>query len=318
MSNLWKALRDVSRDVDPTVGFEPSAHGLDDEGTLAGPPAAQEVSASPAKSQEVVPPSPELPTLPRPTAPLRRPLSAPRPRPPGVPTASATTAAEPKAPKERLAPLQSPLRRPLGSAPQFDSAKSNKVVRPPQFNPVAGPAAGPTWASPAGAVSATAAAPPEVRPPSLPSPPSGPDSTVPARPRLAAILESRLPTPRATVEPQSPPAAGPRSPAGLRPPTPPPPPTAPAVSGPPGFTAGAGAAPSSNGKGRPNTNGAPFSPPAGLPDALKPFAPGAPNIQMDVAALALSPRWKPGDDDVMPTDGHKGARRPRLRDRLPW
>jgi hypothetical protein len=349
MSNLWKALRDVSRDVDPTVGFEPPAHGLDAEGPMAGPPAGQEASAPPVVPEDIVASPPERPTLPRPATPVRRPLSAPRARPAGSPVPAAAVAPpeskdamEPKEPKKRLAPLQSPLRRPLGTAVQFDPPRTNNVVRPPQFNPVEGPAPGPSWASPTRAVSETTATPPEVRPaapsgpasssgparssgpagsPASPSP-AGPPSPAPlARPRLADILESRQPAPANTVQPQGPPA-GPRAPAGFRSPafTPPPVATAPSAYVAPEIASGAaaGAARPSNGNGRPTTNGAPYSPPPGLPDALKAFAPGSPNIEMEVAAMALSPRWKPGDDDVMPSDGHKGARRPRLRDHLPW
>ncbi|MDQ1391899.1 MAG: hypothetical protein QOF30_876, partial [Acidimicrobiaceae bacterium] len=273
MSNLWKALRDVSRDVDPTVGFESTAHGQDAEATTAGPPAVPEAAVEPATAasevaQNIVAPPAERPDGPRPASPVRRPLSAPRARP-----AAAATPAEPK---ERLAPLQSPLRRPLGTALQFDPPKDNNVVRPPQFNPVAGPAPGPSWASPLSAVPETTVAAPEVRAPGPAAPP---------RPRLASILESRLPEPSGPVEPRVAPA-GPRLAAS------PPPAAAPAPYG-----IGAGAPRSSSGV-RPAMNGTSIAPSTGLPstglpDALKPFAPGAPNIQMDMAALSLSPRWKP-------------------------
>lgn len=72
----------------------------------------------------------------------------------------------------------------------------------------------------------------------------------------------------------------------------------------------------SEGYGRPSTGATAFSDPSGLPESLKAFAPGAPDTQMEVAAIVGSPRWRPGDDDVIPGDGRKGLRRPRLRDRL--
>jgi hypothetical protein len=52
MSNLWKALRDVSRDVDPTVGFEPGGQGLhgDDE-ALVSPP-QEPATAAPAPASD--------------------------------------------------------------------------------------------------------------------------------------------------------------------------------------------------------------------------------------------------------------------------
>ena len=80
-----------------------------------------------------------------------------------------------------------------------------------------------------------------------------------------------------------------------------------------------GAVPHSNGNGR--SAPAPAAPvlsaaPAELPDSLKPFAPGSPDSHREVAAIVGSPRWRPGDDDVIPGDGRKGLRRPRFRDRL--
>ncbi len=207
MSNLWKALRDVSRDVDPTVGFESTAHGQDADAMTAGPPAVHEVAAPLEVTENIVAAPPVRPETPRPASPVRRPLSAPRARP-----AAATTPAEPN---QRLAPLQSPLRRPLGTALQFDPPKDNNVVRPPQFNPVSGPAPGPSWASPLSAVPETTVEPPEVRAPGPAAPP---------RPRLASILESRLPGPSGPVEPRLAPG-GPRLTAS------PPPPAAPAPYG---------------------------------------------------------------------------------------
>jgi hypothetical protein len=312
MSNLWKALRDVSRDVDPTVGFEAPTHGSEDDAMLAGSTTLEDAHDPPVKSEDIVLPSPERPTLAQQDAPVRRPLSAPRARP-----AAPTPPAEPK---ERLAPLQPPLRRPPGTALQFDAPKANNVVRPPQFNRVEGPAPGPTWQLPTSAAAETSTAPTEVRPAGPPSPPA--PAPAPARPRLSEILESRSPRPSDKVELPAPPA-GPRSLAGLRAPGPAAVPApAPRAYVTPGVTAGTGTGARStntgNGNGRPATNGIAFSPPSGLPDALKPFAPGSPNIHMDMAAMAMSPQWKPGDDDVMPTDGHKGSRRPRLRDHLPW
>src|ERR1700738_4943877 len=63
MSNLWKALRDVSRDVDPTIGFETLSHGSDTEGPSTPPVASPEPTSTPPSA-------------------LERPMTANRPRPP--------------------------------------------------------------------------------------------------------------------------------------------------------------------------------------------------------------------------------------------
>ena len=74
------------------------------------------------------------------------------------------------------------------------------------------------------------------------------------------------------------------------------------------------AAPSTGGTGTQGTPG-PFSQPSGLPNALRAFAPGTPDIQYEVGAIVGTPRWHPGDDDVMPNDGRKAPRQ-RLRERF--
>ena len=88
MSNLWKALRDVSRDADPTVGFEPSDRPSGGEAPPA--PGATEGSTEAAVDES--------------TATVNRP-GAPRPPSPSRRLAEGETTARP-----RLAPLQSPLR----------------------------------------------------------------------------------------------------------------------------------------------------------------------------------------------------------------
>jgi hypothetical protein len=59
----------------------------------------------------------------------------------------------------------------------------------------------------------------------------------------------------------------------------------------------------------------PFSQPSALPNALRAFAPGTPDIQYEVGSIVGAPRWHPGDDDVMPGDGRKAPRQ-RLRERF--
>ena len=74
------------------------------------------------------------------------------------------------------------------------------------------------------------------------------------------------------------------------------------------------AAPPVGGTGTQGTSGT-FSQPSGLPTALRAFAPGTPDIQYEVGTIVGSPRWHPGDDDVMPSDGRKAPRQ-RLRERF--
>jgi hypothetical protein len=58
----------------------------------------------------------------------------------------------------------------------------------------------------------------------------------------------------------------------------------------------------------PATTEAAFSPPSHVPQA-QPWV---------ATAVSSAPNWSQGDDDVMPSDGRRGGRRPKLRDRLPW
>lgn len=157
MSNLWKALRDVSRDVDPTIGFESPGHGSGGDGVEAetSPAVSDQASASDARPSDHDFSEPGDAT---------HGLSNPgRPRPsirPGAPHRAAwssepapTPVSQGDEPRPRLAPLQSPLRRRLpNSGLHLDPAGGlNKVVRPPQFNGTAPgndgvtPAAGTAW-----------------------------------------------------------------------------------------------------------------------------------------------------------------------------
>ena len=63
-----------------------------------------------------------------------------------------------------------------------------------------------------------------------------------------------------------------------------------------------------------------LTPPGSVPAAPmgRPYPSTDPvHNNMDPGALSLiNPKWNPGDDDVIPTDGRHGARR-RIWDRLP-
>src|SRR5580658_5136723 len=104
MSNLWKALRDVSRDVDPTVGFEPPAQGSGAGGPTPDGPVTDRADAVTEEPQGR-PDAVSAPTPFQQTDLGRRPLPAARPRPIPAPA---------DAPNGRSTPFPSPLpRRPL-------------------------------------------------------------------------------------------------------------------------------------------------------------------------------------------------------------
>src|SRR5580704_1309510 len=116
MSNLWKALRDVSRDVDPTVGFEAPAPG-----SGAGSPAPDGAFANRLAAVTGDPEGrPDTATVPasfQQTDLGQRPLPAGRPRP---------VAASPEAPNGRSTSFPSALRRrPLGGAAPRNGADAD-------------------------------------------------------------------------------------------------------------------------------------------------------------------------------------------------
>src|ERR1700690_2453707 len=107
MSNLWKALRDVSRDVDPTVGFEPPAQGSEAGGPAPDGPVSDHAAAVTGEPQGHPDASNVSALFQQPDL-GRRPLPA-RPRP--VPGSS-------DAPNGRSTPFPAPLPRrpPRGTA----------------------------------------------------------------------------------------------------------------------------------------------------------------------------------------------------------
>ncbi len=380
MSNLWKALRDVSRDVDPTIGFESPGHGSGGDGVEAetSPAVSDQASASDARPSDHDFSEPGDAT---------HGLSNPgRPRPsirPGAPHRAArssepapTPVSQGDEPRPRLAPLQSPLRRRLpNSGLHLDPAGGlNKVVRPPQFNGTAPgndgvtPAAGTAWnaesrpSSPVTSYSPTAgngrmaSQSPAPRPsqsrqsPESPRSPRSPAPLSSLRPESPQSQEHGVPThplsPSGSGDRPSPssPTTGYRSVGGPRPT-----PTEAAATGlrsdsvavnggdvservvtghygapagPKGHVAPgtptAGAAGRPNGSARTDALAPPLSPSLEVPELRRSFVPSPPDAARDGAARGQTSRWQPGDDDVLPTDGHKGARRPRLRERLPW
>jgi hypothetical protein len=313
MSNLWKALRDVSRDVDPTVGFEPPSESA---GTV------RRAAAAPPVSDTDVAAAPDVDAA---AAPQVEGLQAGSPAPgevgevrgavrrPPVATRRPATGPQSVAGKQRLAQLQSPIRRPSANgpapapAPAPSADDDNKIVRPPQFK-LAGVADGSTPADAATvsklrqALSAAARPGPAGDVPpgfedDLPQPvaprQAAPASPVPPRPAAPVLPRQAAPVPPRQAPPrQAPPQAAPAPPRQA--------PAAPPRQAPPG----------------PQRTPAPSYAAPELPASLRPFAPGVADTQMDVTALVGSPRWHPGDDDVVPTDGRKGPQRMRLRERL--
>jgi hypothetical protein len=126
MSNLWKALRDVSREGDPTVDYETPSLMADDE--ISRPPRGTTEAPVPTPNQAGnVGPDPQFALTRRSPAPAR-------PRPPlSASTGPASEApSDAELPKPRLAPLQSSLRRTgLANGLPFDGATSSlSVTRP--------------------------------------------------------------------------------------------------------------------------------------------------------------------------------------------
>ncbi len=255
MSNLWKTLRDVSRDVDPPVGYESPSQGSEGEGSTISW-ASGEAPSAPVPPVAEADPEPQS-ALGNRSLPVGRIRPAtPRTASPGNPAAHPSTggagtrdtSASGPEPTKRLAPLQSPLRRrALADALKFETegAANNKVVHPPQFNRAS--AASPVTAAP-GYPSPTS------RPlqPRRPRPPPRPRRSGPRRlarrfgPRPRARRFGPRPRPRRPrPRPWDPgPAPGPRTqhrrprrcPAWARRPT----------SGPPGRHQRAGAAPATS------------------------------------------------------------------------
>jgi hypothetical protein len=272
---------------------------------MPGPPVSEHLSAPPAPGEEPV-------AAPPPTASARRPMTANRPRPapaapPAQPVGDQSRSGQVDEPK-RPNPLQSSLRRrPLASALQFDTptdAQSNggppKGARPSDDRPSlpnlqGAPAAGVAWNTESVRFPAVAPRTPAFEQPAPPPPPA--PMSRPYRGPNPESNGSHLPG--GSVGPPAAPAHG----------------VDPQFR-PPRVTAQGGVVRPGVGTGRHPSTEAPFPPAPSLPEALKAFAPGAPNRSLDVA-MNSGPQWKPGDDDVMPADGRR-ARRPRLWDRLPW
>jgi hypothetical protein len=207
----------------------------------------------------------------------------------------------------RPSPLEASLRRrTLASALQFDTPDTSQVGPPPRFNraPATDPSGtgqnGPGTTGPGTTGNGAGMTTPNSSPTGTRGP--APDRRGAPAPGVAWNTESvRFPT------------VPPRTPA---------PPMSPANGSEPQYRASrvvssGGAVRPSVGNGRHPSPEPPVVPTPTLPEALKAFAPGSPNILMDVAAMTSAPLWKPGDDDVMPGDGRR-ARRPRLWERLPW
>ncbi len=246
MSNLWKALRDVSRDVDPTVGFEPVSETPEPEVSKLSWAIAEASNSlpGPAAGRAAEPPatSSAFSLTPR----------RPRPQVGAAAVVAAEASDQPAPAEERIGPLQSPLRRKaLTNALQFDKPGApDQMVRPARFaadDLAPPPRAGAPWD-------------PEPAPAVTEAPPVA---------RLAEP-DGEFRTPRATSA---------------------------------GTTAR-----HPYGAGRPATTESSFSPPSSVAEPQPWVAP----------AMSLTPNWSPGDDDVMPSDGRRGAKRPKLRDRLPW
>jgi len=333
MSNLWKALRDVSRDVDPTIGFDPPMRGSEGDAEAPASTVSGPANASPTRPQDSA------------MAPATRPASpgqpAPRPRPSagpgtsGAPRASGSASAQGGAgggqhrpaagsssgqPKPRLAPLQSPLRRTaLANALQFDKPATGGNGAP------AGN--GRSWAIDT------------VTPDSGPAPSTTPDTVdappLEVQPPISALHPVDAPRPVDRPRPV-PMAIGP----GSAPPLPAPPFATPQAAPPLSVRPRLSATtdfPPANGLARPTPGSAPgqgprpigvarpvtgpvgpvvssgVAVPSGVADVRRPYGP----VSAGVSAMGGS-HWQPGDDDVVPTDGRKAASRLRLRDRLPW
>jgi hypothetical protein len=373
MSNLWKALRDVSRDVDPTVGFEPAGQGLHgDDAGLAVPP-QEPAGAAPAPASDessaltrrlTNPARPPLPgagggsndnagEAPPPVlSKLSQALNATaRPVPNGSPRPAQNGYASRPRPNAGVGQAAAPgPTAGRGRLPQ-DPAGARRLISSLSADPTSGPASGPA----AGLTSGQAPIP-------SPGPTSGPSRASGAGPVQdpTAGAASNAGSPRATPGPGSGPSllasrralhdansgpdrltedpgASPGPTAGRRT----------TMEPPPGTPASPGAGPSLPGNGRRPASDAganlgsapwsaagtppsaaqsiggtgtqgtpiPFSQTSGLPNALRAFAPGTPDIQYDVGSIVGSPRWHPGDDDVMPSDGRKAPRQ-RLRERF--
>lgn len=342
MSNLWKALRDVSRDSDHSVGFEPALGS--DTPAPHPPPLAPKPSGAPAAAAD----SQLEPGAGRPPIPGR---PAPRPRS----AASAGPAAAAPVPtdgKPRLAPLESPLRRrvggtgvpldkprsPLGNGnasgispkPRSVSATANATgtgagdrngAGTPRLPRPAADSAAPTSRGPAAGDGSRRVPRPGARASLL-------DTIREAATGDAQVIDTagspRTPTtapaPAVTVETAAPSTFGapatfyalrtaggdatalPAAPSGLAPR----PPVRPSGNG---HTAGD--APTTTGFPSSPVVAAPLRPAKGAPSYLSYGSPVVPSGQP-------ASQWKPGDDDVIPSGGRKVARRPRLKDRLPW